>query len=106
MCKPKQESGTGLKDLIAWNMALLTKNLYKITTNNHSLWSQWFNKEVLEGKSLWDWKAHYKDSKLLKTLEIICSKIFSNCGSHESANLLIKKWYYNGNGTHFAYDFL
>lgn len=105
VCLPKNESGVGLRDIVAWNKALLTKNLFKIKNNDQSLWASWFKEEILKGKNLWSWVPHHKDSKLLKTLGKIAKKILESSRDRNEANLQLDKWFAVGKGTAAAYDF-
>lgn len=91
VCLPKNESGVGLRDIVAWNKALLAKNIYKISNDSDSLWAAWFRFEKLKGKDIWDWTPHYNDSKLLKTFAKITKKIRGVCPTKNEANNLIFK---------------
>lgn len=43
ICLPKQEGGLNLRDLKAWNSALLVKSLWNICAMKNSLWIQWIH---------------------------------------------------------------
>ncbi|XP_075489620.1 uncharacterized protein LOC142528453 [Primulina tabacum] len=43
VCKPLPDGGLGLKDLKAWNKALLAKTLWKIHLKKECLWIRWAN---------------------------------------------------------------
>ncbi|GFZ07066.1 hypothetical protein Acr_19g0000030 [Actinidia rufa] len=47
ICRPKPEGGLGFIDLHAWNLALLSKSLWKIQSKKDSLWVKWVHQERL-----------------------------------------------------------
>lgn len=55
VCLPKDEEGLGLRDLRAWNKALLVKILWNIHMKKDTLWVKWVNEYFLRDTSIWDW---------------------------------------------------
>ena len=52
---PTNEGGLGLKKLIEWNVAAMSKHLWDLS---HPLatssWATWARADLLRGRSLWD----------------------------------------------------
>ncbi|GKD06361.1 RNA-directed DNA polymerase, eukaryota, reverse transcriptase zinc-binding domain protein [Tanacetum coccineum] len=53
VCKPKNQGGLGLKDLMMWNKALFIKHLWNIANKKDTLWVKWVNTVKLKGVSVW-----------------------------------------------------
>ena len=53
VCKLKSLGGLGLRLLGDWNVALLIKNLWNLTTGKETLWVKWVHAVKLKGKSIW-----------------------------------------------------
>ncbi|GJY03500.1 reverse transcriptase domain, reverse transcriptase zinc-binding domain protein [Tanacetum coccineum] len=51
VCKPKDQSGLGIRDLQKWNEILLTKHLWNVAAKKDSLWVKWIHVEKLKGRS-------------------------------------------------------
>mgnify|MGYP001551795948 CR=1 FL=1 len=54
ICKPVEHGGLGLRNLRAWNKAILSKRIWMIISNYDSLWVKWINSYVLKGRCFWD----------------------------------------------------
>ena len=48
ICRPKPEGGLGFIDLHAWNLALLSKSLWKIQSKKDSLWVKWVHQVYIK----------------------------------------------------------
>lgn len=51
VCKPKMESGLGLKRLSEWNIACLARIVWMLFSRKDTLWIAWMRAYVLKGKS-------------------------------------------------------
>ncbi|GKB07533.1 RNA-directed DNA polymerase, eukaryota, reverse transcriptase zinc-binding domain protein [Tanacetum coccineum] len=56
ICKPKNQSGLGIRDLAEWNECLMGKHIWNVASNKESLWVKCFNEVKLKGKSIWEVK--------------------------------------------------
>ncbi|KAL8468116.1 hypothetical protein ACS0TY_031378 [Phlomoides rotata] len=66
VCKPKESGGLGLRDLTAWNSALLARIIWDVHNKKDSLWIKWVSESYLNGSSIWDFVPRKTDSKLLR----------------------------------------
>nr|GEU58636.1 hypothetical protein [Tanacetum cinerariifolium] len=53
VCRPKEQDGSGIKNLQVWNEVLLIKQLWNVIAKNDTLWVNWINMKYLKGKSVW-----------------------------------------------------
>ena len=53
ICHPKAEGGLGLKDILSWNQACISQNIWSIITKYGSLWIAWVEAYVLKASSIW-----------------------------------------------------
>ena len=53
VCRPKNEGGLGLKDIISWNVACILHNIWLLITKAGSLWVAWIEAYILKGRSFW-----------------------------------------------------
>lgn len=97
--------GWGLKNLTAWNKALLAKSIWKIQETKNTLWINWVNQFYGSYGSIWDWECKKDDSPLIKQLLGICKEIVLRLGSVDLAKTTLSGWFVNCNGTAKAYDF-
>ncbi|XP_071727775.1 uncharacterized protein [Rutidosis leptorrhynchoides] len=54
LCLRKDEGGLGIKWLKLWNVALITSHMWRILTNEESLWVKWIHTYHLSSCSFWD----------------------------------------------------
>lgn len=54
ICRPKVEGGLGLRDLNAWNLALLAKVLWQIQDKQYTLWIRWVHLTYLRQVGVWE----------------------------------------------------
>ena len=52
ICLPKMEGGLGFKNLEAWNLALLSKNLWNIHAKSDTLWVKWIHQNYLQDSNI------------------------------------------------------
>ena len=55
VCLPKQYGGLGFKEGNQWNLVLLAKYLWAVSTKQDILWVKWVNAIYLKGKNVWDY---------------------------------------------------
>jgi hypothetical protein len=53
VCLPREEGGLGLKRVHDWNKAAITRHLWNIASNSHTIWTTWIKSYLLKGGSVW-----------------------------------------------------
>ncbi|CAH2936087.1 MAG: hypothetical protein CPSOU_6785 [uncultured Paraburkholderia sp.] len=91
---PKQEGGLGLRDLSAWNKALLTKVLWKIQHKKDTLWVRWMHHIYLQRTDIWNLITHRDQSPLLRSLITIRDICILKEGGPQEARQKIEAWRY------------
>ncbi|CAA0806935.1 RNA-directed DNA polymerase (reverse transcriptase)-related family protein, partial [Striga hermonthica] len=92
VCLPRLEGGLGLRDLIAWNQALLTRMLWNMQAKKDTLWQKWIHNIYLKGNSIWEWEVRPNDSPLFKSLIDIRQTLVERAGSERGAEALLRGW--------------
>ena len=87
MCVPWLEGGFNIKEVLAWNYALLSKWIWRLAQNQEGIWSNWTRHYCLANSSIWDatHKDHYAESfrSILRVRDIWIDRK----GSHAQASL-------------------
>ncbi|XP_057460090.1 uncharacterized protein LOC130750511 [Actinidia eriantha] len=103
---PKMEGGLGFKNLVAWNFALLSKNLWNIHAKKDTLWVRWIHQNYLQNSYIWDYIGSKQDSKLIKHLLVIRDMMLSKEGSVHIAINRMELWARDGKfSTKAAYEY-
>lgn len=106
ICLSKQEGGYRLRDLHAWNEALLSKTLWEIQSKANSLWVRWVHQHYIKGADFWQWDVKVSDSPLIKQLVDIRSKIQRATNGYRAANMMMIEWFAaERKGVANAYEF-
>ncbi|GFS37912.1 hypothetical protein Acr_00g0054780 [Actinidia rufa] len=92
ICRPKMEGVLGFKNLEAWNLALLAKNLWNIQDKKDSLWVRWVHQYYLQNTSIWEYTRKKQDSAMLKKVLLIRDKIYAMEGSLQAVNNRMGQW--------------
>ncbi|KAL0310233.1 UNVERIFIED_CONTAM: putative ribonuclease H protein [Sesamum calycinum] len=78
VCRPMEEGGLGIRDILALNKALMSRHLWNvIQSNQSSIWVQWIAHTHLRHKSVWT-----VDAKGLLGLEKTSSPTISTSSLH------------------------
>ncbi|GJU60185.1 RNA-directed DNA polymerase, eukaryota, reverse transcriptase zinc-binding domain protein [Tanacetum coccineum] len=93
VCKPKEYGGLGLKNLEAWNEALLTKHLWNIAAKKDTLWVKWVHMMRLKEKSIWNVQFDPSDIWSWKCLLEIRDKVMDRMQYVVSDGSKICMWY-------------
>ena len=96
ICLPKMEGGLGFKNLEAWNLALLSKNLWNIQAKKDSLWVRWIHLNHLQNSSIWDYNGRKQDSAMLRQVLSIRDKICELEGSMQAVGTRMEQWVLDG----------
>lgn len=103
--KTRDDGGWGLKDLVAWNKALLAKTIWKIQEKKDSMWIKWVNQYYGSCGSIWEWNENKEMSPLIKQLIGICTCMVNRVGTVQLAKEKLSGWFGGSNGMTKAYDF-
>ena len=55
VCLTKANGGVGLRNLEAWNKALIAKLVWEVANKKDSLWIKWVHGKYLINKDWWDY---------------------------------------------------
>ncbi|GFY85411.1 hypothetical protein Acr_04g0001490 [Actinidia rufa] len=103
---PKVEGGLGIRNIEAWNKALLSKTLRNIQAKKDSIWVQWVHHIYMNKRNFWDYKSKHEDSPLIKQISNLRDEIIVAENTVEGAIQKMNKWTSNGElKSRIAYDF-
>ncbi|CAH9111778.1 unnamed protein product [Cuscuta europaea] len=85
VCLPLEEGGLGIHDTHIWNSALLAKPLWDIHTKKDNLWVRWIHGVYLNGRGVWEFTPHKRDSQLIKKIVLIRDQIVSHFDNTQAA---------------------
>ncbi|XP_073029325.1 uncharacterized protein [Primulina eburnea] len=105
LCKPCDDGGMGLKNLKAWNKALLAKTLWKIHLKKDSLWIRWVNHIYSDVGGVWSWGWNKDNSLLIEQIISIRDEIVQRYGSVDAATVCLNGWFGGNQGLSQAYNF-
>ncbi|XP_073310966.1 uncharacterized protein [Primulina huaijiensis] len=105
LCKPIEAGGLGLKNLKAWNKALLAKTLWNIHNKKDSLCIKWINHVYSHVPNVWSWVWKKRQSPLIKNLIIIRDNLISAHGSAQASIQMLDSWFGVSKGLNRACDF-
>lgn len=80
LCHSKAEGGIGLRDIKAWNNALLVKTLWNLQNKKDTLWNKWMHHIYLKQGSLWTYKQRRNDPPMMKKLMGLRDRILMEQG--------------------------
>lgn len=105
LCTPTVDGGLGLKDLSAWNKALLPKTLWNIHRKQDTLWIKWINQIYNNRESVWAWQWNREQSPLIKHLLQLRDILIQRNESAVAVIGCLESWYTCTGGVSKAYDF-
>lgn len=100
ICCPKEEGGLGVRDLNAWNSALMTKLIWNLHLKKDSMWIKWVHHFYIKRDSVWDWKAPKEASPIMKYLMNVRERLVEKLGTMEEVIFLERLWGSKGVGVH------
>ncbi|KAJ9536672.1 hypothetical protein OSB04_un000145 [Centaurea solstitialis] len=96
VCRPMDCGGLGFKRLSVWNRALISRNLWALANNHHSLWVNWILSFALRGVNLWSAKKSTRWSWAFAKMMTIRSEVrkfvFVRIGDGYSTNAWYDHW--------------
>ncbi|KAL0291493.1 UNVERIFIED_CONTAM: hypothetical protein Sangu_3263200 [Sesamum angustifolium] len=97
VCRPKEEGGLGIRDILALNKALMCRHLWNVIKDNQSsIWVRWITHNHLRHKSVWtvDVKGgSWGWRKLLRLRSALLPYIDLKIGDGESFSLWHDPWH-------------
>ncbi|KAK4384721.1 hypothetical protein Sango_3032300 [Sesamum angolense] len=97
VCRPIEEGGLGIKDILALNRALMSKHLWAIIKQDRtSLWVDWIIQVRLRDCSIWtvkENKGSWGWRKMLSLRHYLMSHIHYRVGNGESISLWHNPWH-------------
>ena len=103
---PKSEGGLGIRNIKAWNKALLSKILWDIQAKKESLWVKWVHHIYMNNSSFWIYTARHADSPLIKQIIALRDEIIASEGSVSEATQTMNQWASNNEiKSKLAYDY-
>ncbi|GFS30063.1 hypothetical protein Acr_00g0009910 [Actinidia rufa] len=92
----KEEGGLGIRDIKAWNKALISKTLWDIQAKKDTIWVQWVHQIYMRSTGFWEYKCKTGDSPLIKQIISLRDEIIVATHNKEEAVQLISQWTSNG----------
>ncbi|GJU14333.1 putative RNA-directed DNA polymerase [Tanacetum coccineum] len=93
---PKTEGSLGKHSLEVFNIALMTKHIWNIISDQNSLWVRWIKIYKLRGRSFWEIliraDASWGWRKLLQIQDRVRPFFWSTIGNGMSTSLLFDNW--------------
>ncbi|KAK9704983.1 hypothetical protein RND81_07G025000 [Saponaria officinalis] len=106
VCSPRTEGGFGIKEVLAWNKALLSRWIWSIAMSSGDLWSSWISSYVLRTHDFWTATVPSCCSESLRGMFRVRDCIITAVGSPSAAESLVRSWQRNGcYSTSMAYEF-
>ncbi|XP_057485879.1 uncharacterized protein LOC130772160 [Actinidia eriantha] len=103
---PKVKGGLGIRNIEAWNKALLSKTLWNIQAKKDSIWVQWVHHIYMNKRSFWDYKSKHEDSPLIKQIINLRDEIIAAENTVEGAIQKMNQWTSNGElKSRIAYEY-
>lgn len=62
ICRHKKEGGLGLKSLIEWNTACLSRIVWMLFSEKNTLWIAWMRINVLKMRRFWEIRSNTNSS--------------------------------------------
>ncbi|XP_074270957.1 uncharacterized protein LOC141594871 [Silene latifolia] len=105
ICSPREEGGFGIKELLSWNKALVSKWVWKLTLPPNGIWCNWNTTYPLHNGTIWDISARDYFSESLNSIIAVKNELIHATGSQAAAQTLLHSWCTNGQfHTHLAYN--
>lgn len=83
LCRPKSDGGTGLKNLLLWNKALIGKLVWEVAMKKDILWIKWIHGRYLSKRSWWEFKYPSDSCWYLKKLCGVKEEIKKGCSNDQ-----------------------
>ncbi|XP_074298712.1 putative mitochondrial protein AtMg00310 [Silene latifolia] len=84
ICRPSQEGGFNIKELLSWNRALLAKWIWLLSGNDGGIWAAWHRAYVFPIVSIWQMSLKDRFSESLCSIIKVKDAILANVGTPEA----------------------
>ncbi|XP_074307933.1 uncharacterized protein LOC141642861 [Silene latifolia] len=92
ICAPTNEGGFGVKELLSWNKALISKWLWLLDQTPQGLWSIWHSEYHLSHCSIWDAAVQDRYSESFRSIISVKNDLLTVTGSPAAARALLHSW--------------
>ena len=95
LCKPKFDRGMGFKDLVRFNKAMLTKQVWRLLTDKTSLFFKVFSTKYFPSSSVFDAKSSkgpYAWRSILKARQVVQEGMLWRIGDGSKIRVFHDKW--------------
>ncbi|XP_074289206.1 uncharacterized protein LOC141614355 [Silene latifolia] len=92
ICAPTTEGGFGVKELLSWNKALISKWLWLLDKTPQGLWSIWHSEYHLSHCSIWDAVVQDRYSESFRSIISVKNDLLTVTGSPVAARALLHSW--------------
>ncbi|XP_074300380.1 uncharacterized protein LOC141631638 [Silene latifolia] len=92
ICAPSNEGGFGVKELLSWNKALISKWLWLLDKTPQGLWRIWHSIYHLSHCSIWDAAVQDRYSESFRSIISVKNDLLSATGSPAAAKTLLHSW--------------
>ncbi|XP_074271262.1 uncharacterized protein LOC141595191 [Silene latifolia] len=92
ICAPTNEGGFGVKELLSWNKALISKWLWLLDQTPQGLWSIWHSEYHLSHCSIWDVAVQDRYSESFRSIISVKNDLLTVTGSPVAARALLHSW--------------
>lgn len=92
ICKPYEEGGLNIKEVLSWNKASPLKHIWEICENKGGNWCQWVNTYYLKGGSFWNVEYTQNCSWIWKCILKLRDELLIKFGCIASAESFLRKW--------------
>ncbi|XP_074306170.1 uncharacterized protein LOC141641407 [Silene latifolia] len=96
VCRPAQEGGLGVKEILSWNKALLAKWLWLLENDTSGIWAQWNRAYILSTGSIWTISVKDRYSECLCSILAVKEEIVARTGSIVAATQILNSWVRHG----------
>lgn len=97
VCKPRNEGGLGIKNLVEWNNTQLLMHFWKLIKKHESLWVSWIYGTTLRRKNFWTMKIPTDCSwfwrNILKLRDQAKDFISYRIGNGKSISFWLEPWW-------------
>ncbi|XP_074297053.1 uncharacterized protein LOC141627728 [Silene latifolia] len=96
ICSPREEGGFGIKELLSWNKALLSKWIWLLDLPPVGIWSRWTKAYNLKSGTIWDTTTKDQFSESMKGILEVKNDMIKAAGSPHAAQALLQSWCVGG----------